>query len=520
MNNVNVVCINWGDKYAPEYVMRLHAMIARNTTKSFKLYCLTDKPDAYQSPIISLKLPSGLEGWWNKMLLFKPGILPNGEYLYFDLDVVIVDNIDCFFEFENFGITRDFINPEEGLLEGKEYNSSIMRFSQNEELWNFFVANQNIWKANQERVNFFGDQNVISAYLNRHDYNSPFPDAWIWSFKIGSIRGQRPLDHTKFLGAEIPENGKICVFHGRPNPSEVSIDWVSENWCESKSTADPKQQISVSKSTSHHVLSINDYHFKVPHHWFWDQFSERWEPQTYNFFHRNLKKGSTFLDIGGWVGPTAFIATSLGADKVKIIEPNPVNFFHLLSSQFNNGLMAKWFLVNACISDRNGDKVIGPIKGIESGSSATHIRDQNQEGARIISLRLEDIVRDEDNLSLIKIDIEGAEELIINDLSVFAPHNVAIWLSLHPPHYENKDQFLINLLALKKFFIFVDENNSTISDDILSHRLLSIESYPSWGTEWGNLFEIGLLSRQFFAFNGHEYSRLEEFNQSANNNAA
>ena len=44
------------------------------------------------------------------MLLFKPGILPDGEYLYLDLDVVIVDNIDCFFDFENFGITRDFIN--------------------------------------------------------------------------------------------------------------------------------------------------------------------------------------------------------------------------------------------------------------------------------------------------------------------------------------------------------------------------------------------------------------------------
>lgn len=57
------------------------------------------------------------------MLLFKPGVLPEGEYLYFDLDVVIVNNIDCFFEFENFGITRDFIYPDQGLLEGKEYNS-------------------------------------------------------------------------------------------------------------------------------------------------------------------------------------------------------------------------------------------------------------------------------------------------------------------------------------------------------------------------------------------------------------
>ena len=53
-------------------------------------------------------------------------------------------------------------------------------------------------EENQERVNFFGDQNVISAYLNQHNYSNPFPDAWIWSFKIGNIRGRRP-DHTRFL---------------------------------------------------------------------------------------------------------------------------------------------------------------------------------------------------------------------------------------------------------------------------------------------------------------------------------
>ena len=33
MRNVDVVCVNWGDKYAPEYVARLKAMVARNTTK-------------------------------------------------------------------------------------------------------------------------------------------------------------------------------------------------------------------------------------------------------------------------------------------------------------------------------------------------------------------------------------------------------------------------------------------------------------------------------------------------------
>ena len=513
MQNVNVVCVNWGKKYAPEYVTRLYKMVARNTTKKFKFYCLTDENDAYQNPIIPIQIPSGLEGWWNKMLLFRPGILPDGEYLYLDLDVVIVDNIDCFFEFIGFGITRDFINPDKGLLEGKEYNSSIMRFTQNEELWNFFTANSEIWQINQERTHFFGDQNVISAYLNQQGYQSPFPDSWIWSFKIGSIRGRRPLDHTKFFGAEIPENGKICVFHGRPNPNEVSIDWVSENWYGTEVTKIPRPKISVSKSSNHHVLSINDQHYKVPHHWFWDEFSEEWEPQTYNFFHRNLRKHSGFLDIGGWVGPTAFIATSLGANKVKIIEPNPLNFSHLLSSQFNNNLMSDWFLINACISDQNGHKVIGPISGIKSGSSATNIRDQSQDGAKVISLKLQDVIDGGDDLSLIKIDIEGAEEFIITDLLALANYDTAIWLSLHPPHFSDKLCFVDKLLALEESFAFVNDDNEPLPAELISQRVLTAEEMPDWGTQYGNLFEIGLLPKQYFKENNNRYYRNSEMSE-------
>ena len=227
---VNVVCVNWGTKYSTDYVLRLYHMVKNNTSRKFKMYCLTDNVDAYKDPIIPVKLDLGFEGWWNKMQLFKTNTLPKGQYLYFDLDVVIVDNIDCFFDFEGFGITRDFINPDQGLLGGKEYNSSVMRFTQNEDLWNYFLANQSAWIKAQQKVPFFGDQNVISSFLNITGFNKAFPDEWIWSFKIGGIRGRRPLEPFKFFGAKIPSQGKVCVFHGKPNPKDVKLDWVKEYW--------------------------------------------------------------------------------------------------------------------------------------------------------------------------------------------------------------------------------------------------------------------------------------------------
>jgi len=486
-------------------------MIRRNTSFDFQMYCLTDNPNAYQDPIIPLRLEPGLEGWWNKMLLFKQNVLPSGNYLYFDLDVVIVDNIDCFFKFSGFGITRDFINPDNGLLGGKEYNSSIMSFTQDNALWNFFETNQSRWKDAQRKIPFFGDQNVISNYLNNIGFDQPFPDDWIWSFKVGAIRGRRPLDHTKYFGSTIPKGAKVCVFHGRPNPDEVDVPWVNHHW---KYGAVPLENvneglevnnfnISAKKHDGKTVLQLKDSHFTVTDHWFWEQFVDGWEPQTIKFFERNLEQGKDYLDIGAWVGPTAFIATALGARKVKIVEPNPMNFFHLLAAQFYNNLFSNWFLVNACISDKIGSAIIGPIEGIKNSSSATNIRDANQTGSSVISLRLKDIVTEEENLSLVKIDIEGAEAWIIKDIGIFSNSRAAIWLSLHPPLIDDCQKFLENLLAHRDYFYFVDEDNKIIPDGVLSARILTTEKNPPWGTKWGNLFEIGLLPKIAFDKNGN-----------------
>ena len=516
MVKVNVACVYWGNKYSQEYVTRLYEMVRRNTSYNFNMYCLTDRPHLFSGEITTLKLAPGFEGWWNKMQLFRVDILPAGQYLYFDLDVVIVDNIDCFFEYEGFGITRDFINPERGLLGDKEYNSSVMRFSPNGNLWQHFLDNQARWIEAQKQVPFFGDQNVISDFINKQGYKGAFPDEWIWSYKVGSLRGRRPIDHSRFFGSEIPSGGKVCVFHGRPNPDEVEVDWVTKHWLglhpetysvtvnknhenQGVDTGLPVRVVVDSQSTS---ISIGKASFAVPTHWFWPQFGVSWEPQTFKFFKNNLVPGKDYLDIGAWIGPTALLATALGAAKVKIVEPNPKNFLNLLVTQLNNRLLEKWFLINACISNQRGALIIGPVSGIAKSSSATNIRDQNQGGAKIISLCLSDLILEEDNFSLIKIDIEGAEELIISDFPLLANQEAAIWLSIHPPFIRDKELFMINLLSLREQFNLVDENNVTIEESTLRRWITTDEEFPSWGTRWGNFFEIGILPKAFFGIDG------------------
>ena len=266
-------------------------------------------------------------------------------------------------------------------------------------------------------------------------------------------------------------------------------------------------RILVSESANAQVIDINDQRFNVPKHWFWPQFAQAWEPQTLNFFQCHLKHGTDYLDIGGWIGPTALIATALGAKKCRIIEPNPKNFLHLMLTQFNNqDFFDKWSLVNACISSERDFLTIGPIDGITSGSSATNIRDKEQKGADIIALTLKDIFNTNFEPSLIKIDIEGAEAFIAKDLHQLANFNAATWLSLHPTFIDDRVGFFEIISTLYGDFFITDGDSNQITESTLRQMVLTAESHPAWGTQYGNFFEIGLLPKKYFNEDGSRKS--------------
>lgn len=233
----DVVCVNWGTKYGVDYTLRLYEGVKRNTTRDFKFYCLTDDVTRYDKypQINAVEIDTDDTSWWTKLLIFRNNFLPKGEYLYLDLDVVIVDNIDCFFDHSGFAITRDFIRPDNGLLPGKEYNSSILRFNNTttQGIYDYYLQNKQYWLNCQKTIApFFGDQNIISSYVNHYpEFLNVFPDSWCWSYKKGVERGKTAGDRSKMFGAKIPNGGKICVFHGSPNPEEVkNVDWIEKNY--------------------------------------------------------------------------------------------------------------------------------------------------------------------------------------------------------------------------------------------------------------------------------------------------
>ena len=90
-----------------------------------------------------------------------------------------------------------------------------------------------MWHDYQKQVHVFGDQNVTSHYVNYYpDFLNVFPDEWLWSYKKGSKRGYHAGDRSQMFGRWIPKGGRVCVFHGEPNPEEVrnEVAWVHQHY--------------------------------------------------------------------------------------------------------------------------------------------------------------------------------------------------------------------------------------------------------------------------------------------------
>ena len=223
MELVNVVCVYWGNKYSPDYVNKLYNMVKRNLTVPHQFICYTDHPSLnFSDGIITKGLPfDQYEGWWNKLTLFSPEADLKGTCLYFDLDVVILDNIDdmaLFGKEDTFGVINDF-NPASSV-----YNSSIMKFNNitAEHIWTSFK------KDETNMMRHHGDQQVMSHFIKSTPHCKVMPDEWTFSYKWFSREAPR-IDKSQWTFNQKP-NAKVCVFHGLPNPHESTKKWVQDNW--------------------------------------------------------------------------------------------------------------------------------------------------------------------------------------------------------------------------------------------------------------------------------------------------
>lgn len=219
MNNIdkNIVCMKWGNKFHYDYVNRLYKSVKKNLTLNHRFICFTDNTTGLDKNIETFPLPEITiingepERGWRKLGILKNNLANiTGQVLFLDLDIIILNNIDCFFEDKKeFMIIKDW--------DFKNYigNSSVFRFEVNKH--ENIISN---FEKNREQIKkqFRNEQAYLSFEIKNKNMLNYWNKKWCVSFKRNCLRFF-PINY--FIEAKKPKNAKILVFHGHPNPMEA-----------------------------------------------------------------------------------------------------------------------------------------------------------------------------------------------------------------------------------------------------------------------------------------------------------
>jgi len=221
MKTNNIVCMKWGSKYGSEYVNILYHMVKRNITLPFRFICLTEHPEEIEKEIEIMPLPDFKEPApeyfkfcqaWRKLSLFDKNIYDiKGQILFLDLDVVIIDNIDCFFNFSRkLAIIENWSQPNRLIGQASAFCFEVGMYTHL--LEKYQTQQELVVKTHRT------EQVYITRELGKGNFDY-FPDEWCKSFKFHCMPGG-PLN-SFMTPTRIPPGAKIIVFHGNPKPSDA-----------------------------------------------------------------------------------------------------------------------------------------------------------------------------------------------------------------------------------------------------------------------------------------------------------
>lgn len=224
--------------YGVSDVHRLAAAVRRNLSMEHRFICLTDEPsESFETRLVNGIRPIGqygLPGWWSKILLFDH----EGPLLYFDLDTVIVGNLDKIAETVGASlhllVLRNFYRPGVGsgiLGWGEDISVADISADFCERCMKQprFISGKPGPSLRVNGKRFRGDQEWLAKYLIRK--NAPYEFFQDRSTEICSYK----VDIRDKGLSEPPEGISVVCFHGYPRPYQVAEkeEWVKEHWEES-----------------------------------------------------------------------------------------------------------------------------------------------------------------------------------------------------------------------------------------------------------------------------------------------
>ena len=227
---VKVVCVNAGNylEHGAEYVNKLYAMVKKNTTIPHEFVCLTDDVEGLNEDIKTILLPEWIKGWYAKLYLFKHGLFTEEKLaffdmdslagkvneadriVFFDLDTLIIDNIDELLEYKGeFAALDDFYVPG-------RFATGVMLFEagKHSEIWDE-------WYSTKKTDYALGDMEFINN-LNQGRYTNRLP-------RLQKLFKGKFCSYKEHCRPYPPDGTSVVCFHGLPRPHEVN-GWANNVW--------------------------------------------------------------------------------------------------------------------------------------------------------------------------------------------------------------------------------------------------------------------------------------------------
>lgn len=182
---------------------------------------------------------------------------------------------------------------------------------------------------------------------------------------------------------------------------------------------------------------------------FWKNIYSTWENEIFCVFDKFLDKNKIFIDIGGWIGTTCMYG-SRNSKHVYIVEADNKSCKDMklnLEINCNNN----YEIINKAIYNvDNIELKFGKNKFLENSKmndSTSQIYENDEitdEYYLIDTITVKSIIENNNinmnEISLIKSDIEGGEEYILNDMyEIHEKYNVPLYVSFHHSWWKDKN---------------------------------------------------------------------------------
>lgn len=194
---------------------------------------------------------------------------------------------------------------------------------------------------------------------------------------------------------------------------------------------------------------------------YWRDVYFNWERKTFDILDRYLSKDKILIDIGAWIGSISMYG-SRKSKYVYSVEADNRAYKDLCLNMKNN-CDNNYTLINKAIYNVDDtfvnfgkNKYLSNSK-LNDSTSQIYLNNDDTNDYKIETISVNRLIKDVDinDISIIKVDIEGGEEFILNDLlELYSKHKIPMYVSFHYDWWHNKD--------LNRFDLLTDENKNHI----------------------------------------------------------